>query len=73
MRRGAVSHMSSVMPRVHSALALWDPEVRKAEPFARRSTGKVRVVWRVKCALSYRIPPEADDRGVGTRKDGSLS
>ena len=39
-------------------LVRWNPEVRKANLVARRSTGKAGYVGQVKRALGYRIPPE---------------
>jgi hypothetical protein len=52
------SHASgSLRTHVHSA----GPGVRKANLIARRSTGKVGYVEKVKCALGYRIPPEDDE------------
>jgi hypothetical protein len=41
-------------------LARWDPEVRKANLIARRSTGEVGYVGEVKRALGYGLPPEVD-------------
>jgi hypothetical protein len=43
------------------ALAPWDPETRKANLIARRSTSKVGYVGQVKRALGYKIPPEDEE------------
>jgi len=42
-------------------LAQWEPEARKANLIARRSTGTVGYVGQVKRALGYRMPPEAEE------------
>jgi hypothetical protein len=46
------------------ALALWDPEARKANLLARRSTAEVGYVGQVKRALGYGIPPEDEVDGL---------
>ena len=42
-------------------LAQWEPEARKANMIARRSTGTVGYVGQVKRTLGYRMPPEDEE------------
>jgi hypothetical protein len=66
MWRGAVSYKSPVTPRVPSALAricFLDPEVRKANPIARRSTSKVGGVIRRASEMDRRTMTQLEGLG----------